>query len=835
MAKVAAVASQVGVSFDQLNAIMATTESVTRQAPESIGTAWKTIFSRMTDLKVNGQDEDGVTLGDVSGQLSDFGIDILDKQTGELRNLGEVINEVGDSWDTWTLKQKTAIAELIAGKRQYNYVFALFNEWNDMYETALETSETGVGRLQEMQDTYMESNAAIRQQFKAAQEELYSDLFNVDNINTVYKAGTGIAKVIDSIVKSLGGAVPIFLSISGILTQLASNKAAIGLGNIYNNLKSSQLQLQNAKEALALVKEVQQINNIDKDTQDILGYIDKFTTKQQFMNDEQKEFLRHLTEQKQKVIELQQKWDDFADAQIQAAQSTEEGAAIGLTREALQKGGSGTFSKWQTHLNNNIEDINNLRNALVELRNVRRQALTGNITNEEALAQFKQFVVTIQEGSQNINSSLQNIHFRELWAESFNDIVNNNVRDGVFNIEGALRDFNNTLNTTNASTRQLQEDLRGLPQQADEIKNGFDACTEGAKNLGGQLEASIRIEPWLKLGGALTQVIGGLSSINNMINNLSNPDLSWTDKLSSLALVLPSLSYGIKNLFDASQNISDRLKKLDFGTIGGSSKINNTTTNNNQNFIDSQTLQINNKIKALEYEREQIKERIAKKSEHINIVDKAGEKIQEGIKQRKIDIEKQTKRLAEAEEKIKENNQKVRAELLRTGQINQKQAKQMAIAEKQAIQDANNAKQAIEQENQELQQLTDGWKAFKETQTLPQENITEEVDSLKDIDEQINSLEDLKVSLFDTAKEMGNAALSGKGLKAVFDIMKGGWDKLTAAISANPIGAIITAITIAVEAYKWLSNGQERAAEKAEQAMKNIKVLYKIIMKEFLI
>ena len=279
MAKVASAANLVGVGFDQLNAIMATTESVTRQAPETIGTAWRTIFSRMTDLKLGGVDEEGVSLGDVSGQLSGYGINILD-ETGELRELGKVIDEIGEKWGQWTKAQQVAVAELIAGKRQYNNVTALFQEWDTMYQTALETSETGVGKLQEMQDIYMESNAAIRQQFKTAGEELYSDLFDVDDINIVIKGATEIVKLIDGVIKSLGCVVPIFTAISGLLTQLVSQKFATGLGTILNNLQSSKLQLQNAREALQLVKEVQQINNLDENSQEILTYIDKFTTKQ---------------------------------------------------------------------------------------------------------------------------------------------------------------------------------------------------------------------------------------------------------------------------------------------------------------------------------------------------------------------------------------------------------------------------------------------------------------------------------------------------------------------------------------------------------------------------
>jgi len=48
MSKVASAANVMGVDIDQMNAILATTISVTRQAPESVGAAYKTIFARMS-------------------------------------------------------------------------------------------------------------------------------------------------------------------------------------------------------------------------------------------------------------------------------------------------------------------------------------------------------------------------------------------------------------------------------------------------------------------------------------------------------------------------------------------------------------------------------------------------------------------------------------------------------------------------------------------------------------------------------------------------------------------------------------------------------------------
>ena len=153
MSKVASAANAMGVDIDQLSAQMATIVSVTRQDASLVGTALKTIYARMGDLQVDGVDEFGTSLGDVSGKMKQMGIDVLD-QEGNLREMGTVMEEVAAKWGTWTEAQQQAAAVAIAGKRQYNNLIALFESW-DMYESTLETSKNAEGTLEEQQKTYI--------------------------------------------------------------------------------------------------------------------------------------------------------------------------------------------------------------------------------------------------------------------------------------------------------------------------------------------------------------------------------------------------------------------------------------------------------------------------------------------------------------------------------------------------------------------------------------------------------------------------------------------------------------------------------------------------------
>ena len=126
MSKVASAANSAGVDIDQLNATLATVISVTREAPETIGSAFKTIYARLGDLSLGKTDEEGVGLGKVSGQLHQLGVEVLD-QTGNMRNMGDIVEDVAAKWQTWTQAQRQAAAVAMAGKMQYSRLIALFD------------------------------------------------------------------------------------------------------------------------------------------------------------------------------------------------------------------------------------------------------------------------------------------------------------------------------------------------------------------------------------------------------------------------------------------------------------------------------------------------------------------------------------------------------------------------------------------------------------------------------------------------------------------------------------------------------------------------------------
>ena len=223
MQKVASAANSMGVDIDQLNAMLATIVSVTREDSSAVGTALKTIFSRMGDLSVDGVDEFGVSLGDVSGKLQTMGIDILD-QEDNLRDMGTIIEEVASKWNTWTSAQQQAAAVALAGKRQYNNLIALFENWN-MYESAKTTSQTGAGTLQKQNEIYLDSIDAKLNKIQTSAEGLYNSLIDTDGFKDLFDVFSVLISLTDQFVQGLGGGMSVLGGLIQVSSKLFSSKA----------------------------------------------------------------------------------------------------------------------------------------------------------------------------------------------------------------------------------------------------------------------------------------------------------------------------------------------------------------------------------------------------------------------------------------------------------------------------------------------------------------------------------------------------------------------------------------------------------------------------------
>jgi TP901 family phage tail tape measure protein len=150
--KFAAIADTIGLSYEYAASALATITANTRQSEEVVGTALKTIFARIQGLNLGETLDDGTTLNKYSEALQKVGISIFD-QGGELKDMDKILDEMGEKWQTLNKAQQTALAQTVAGTRQYTQLVALMDNWDsgdsDSMQANLTTSYNAEGTLQD--------------------------------------------------------------------------------------------------------------------------------------------------------------------------------------------------------------------------------------------------------------------------------------------------------------------------------------------------------------------------------------------------------------------------------------------------------------------------------------------------------------------------------------------------------------------------------------------------------------------------------------------------------------------------------------------------------------
>ena len=231
MSKVASAANLMGVDVDQLNAQLSTIIAVTRQAPESVGTALKTIYARMGDIEAGLDSE--TTLGDYTKKMAEMGVNVLD-MNGKLRDMGEVMEEIGGKWTSMSREQQVYLSQVMAGTRQYNNLLSLFDNW-DQYTKALETSSNAAGTLQNQQDIYMESTEAHLKQLKTETQRTYDLLFNTDTINDFTDIFSNSLEVLNNFIEGIGGGGKALIYFGSIAANVFNKQISDSILRLQNN------------------------------------------------------------------------------------------------------------------------------------------------------------------------------------------------------------------------------------------------------------------------------------------------------------------------------------------------------------------------------------------------------------------------------------------------------------------------------------------------------------------------------------------------------------------------------------------------------------------------
>lgn len=242
MSKTASAASMAGVEIDQLIGMIATVKEVTQASDEEVGNAFKSMFSRINQVKAGAEfDEYGESVNNVEKVLSNLGIE-LRNQENQWRNSGDVLTEVGSKWDALNDSQKRQLATALGGTYQYNKVISLM----DNYSNALEYTEiatNSAGTAEEKFAAYLDSIESKSKSLQAAFESLVFNDVSSKILGNIIDITSQIVLLIDK---------------THILEGTLSGLAAAGAIKVFSVLaagvSSSVIKLNELNSALQVVK-----------------------------------------------------------------------------------------------------------------------------------------------------------------------------------------------------------------------------------------------------------------------------------------------------------------------------------------------------------------------------------------------------------------------------------------------------------------------------------------------------------------------------------------------------------------------------------------------------
>ncbi len=235
--KFASVANTIGLSYEYATSALATLTAKTRESADVVGNALKTLFARIQGLSLGETLEDGTDLNKYSKALYKAGINIKD-QNGELRDMNSILDEMMDKWDGMSRAQQVALAQTVAGVRQYTQLVNLM-ENKDYFRELVGVAENSEGTLQLQADIYAESWEGARKRVQAAAEGIYDSLIDEEFFKDVDNIVAVVLNGINATIKGLGGVKGVLSNIGVLITTIYRKEISQGLntfGDMIMNL-----------------------------------------------------------------------------------------------------------------------------------------------------------------------------------------------------------------------------------------------------------------------------------------------------------------------------------------------------------------------------------------------------------------------------------------------------------------------------------------------------------------------------------------------------------------------------------------------------------------------
>lgn len=575
--KFAATAETVGLSYEYATSALATVTATTRQSAEVVGTAFKTLFSRIQDLELGKTLDDGTTLGKYSKALDAVGISIKDSN-GELRDMDRILDDIGGKWDTLNKDEQVALAQAVGGVRQYTQFIALMDNWDFMKEN-LETAKNATGELQNQADIFAESWEAARKNVKASAEGIYDSLIKDEFWIGLTNGFADGLKSVELFADSIGGLKGVLALATIAMNKLVGPKVAQSIRDVAYNIgiltgKEKEHTIALKESALAEIKKyANSQGNFASDKNEILFYQQlgqyqlDLNKLMEGYNAEQVESVQHLLEQVQAAQNLAIELSKAAKAASNESQIFVDAAGEDLFKQgSIMTMGGRNFVTYSDNYKSGTEYLQ----AAEETAYQRAQA-----QSIKELLKSKSFSWKGQKSQLLTAFGLDSKTTKKDFEAYVNSLIKT-TKEKMADLAKESRFFGSNVTGKSSMNFFSEAQERGAARgsaRAQQIAGYIDA---------GQLERDVISEipkftdqtddfatSIVKAGTALSSLSIAWSSFQSLGRVFSDEDLTTGERLQtlfmSLGMLLPSLSSGLKAI--STSKLVDNISKGVLGNL----------------------------------------------------------------------------------------------------------------------------------------------------------------------------------------------------------------------------------------------------------------------------
>lgn len=232
LTKTASIAANAGMSLESTEVFLTKMIETTREAPENLGTALKTIVARFGEVKqeIDGEEIELADINKVDTALKTAGVSLLDT-AGQIRNLDDVFMELSSKWDSLDRNTQRYIATIAAGSRQQSRFIAMMENYDrtlELTEVAQNSNGTSARQLAKAQESIETSLNRLRSSW----QEFYSSIISAQGIKVLIDTANNFLSLLNELPAGLNvvaGALGIW-AIKTLIVDKALNSFGQSIG-----------------------------------------------------------------------------------------------------------------------------------------------------------------------------------------------------------------------------------------------------------------------------------------------------------------------------------------------------------------------------------------------------------------------------------------------------------------------------------------------------------------------------------------------------------------------------------------------------------------------------